>query len=157
MSILLIEEIYSVHLFNSLGGAIVAVAFWTFLAVSAVAGMRYDFRKRQLAMDSLRAAIERGQPLEPSVVEKLLARHSEPRADDAQDLEPYLRIGGIITLAAGIGVLIAAFLVGLQFPVAKLPMLGAGVLTACIGAGLLISARAVGRDRPGRPLPDREA
>jgi hypothetical protein len=146
-----------VHLFNSLSGAIVAVAFWAFLAVSAVAGMRYDFRKRQLAMESLRAAIERGQPLEPAVVEKLLARQSEPQADDAQDLEPYLQIGGIITLAAGVGVLIAAFLVGLQYTVARLPLLGAGALTACIGIGLLFSARAVGRYRRRRDLSDREA
>lgn len=145
------------HVFDSLGSAIVAVAFWTFLAVSAVAGMRYDFRKRQLAMESLRAAIERGQPLEPGVVEKLLARHSEPQTDDAQDLEPYLQIGGIITLAAGVGVLIAAFLVGLQFPVAKLPMLGAGVLAACIGGGLLFAARAVGRYRQRRHSPDSAA
>jgi hypothetical protein len=156
MSILLTEEM-KVHIFDSLGGAIAAVAFWTFLAVCAVAGMRYDFRKRQLAMESLRAAIERGQPLEPGVVEKLLARHSEPERDDAQDLEPYLQIGGIITLAAGIGVLIAAFLVGLQFPIAKLPMLGAGALAACVGAGLRYSARAVGRYRLRRRLPDSEA
>lgn len=145
------------HLFDSLGGAIAAVAFWTFLAVSAVAGMRYDFRKRQLAMESLRAAIERGQPLDPGVVEKLLARHSEPENDDAADLEPYLQIGGIIALAAGIGVVSAGFLVGLQFPLAKLPLLGTGVLAACVGAGLLFSARAVGRYRLRSRLPDSEA
>jgi len=138
---------------NSLAGAIVAVAFWIFLAVAAVAGMKYDFRKRQLAMESLRAAIERGQTLEPGLVEKLLARHSGAETDGAQDLEPYLQIGGIITIAGGIGVFIAAFLVGLQFPIAKLPMLGAGILAACIGAGLLIAAGALGRyrSRPGAP------
>ena len=53
--------------------------------------------------------------------------------------------------------LIAAFLVGLQFPMAKLPMLGAGVLVACIGAGLLFSARAVGRYRLRRRMRDSEA
>lgn len=138
----------------SLSGAIVAVAFWAFLAVSAIAGMRYDFRKRQLAMESLRAAIEHGQPLEPGVVEKLLARHDAAEAERPQDLQPYLHIGGIITIAAGVGVLIAAFLIGLQFPIAKLPLLGVGALAVCIGTGLWAAARAIGRYRPRSGSPD---
>jgi len=142
------------HILNSLAGAIVAVAFWAFLTVSAVAGMKYDFRKRQLAMDSLRAAIERGQPLEPGVVEKLLARQREPEGSHPADLAPHLELAGIITLAGGVGVSIAAFVIGQQFPIAKLPMLGAGVVALCIGVGLLLSAGAVGRHRPGSGSPD---
>lgn len=142
------------HWLDSLPAAIVAAAFWIFLAISAVAGMKYDFRKRQVAMESLRAAIERGLPLEPAVVEKLLVRDRSPAADGLRDLEPGLQIGGIITVAAGIGTFIAAFLVGLQFPVAKLPMLGAGILTVCIGSGMLLAARALGRYRPRRASPD---
>jgi len=145
------------HIFNSLEGTIVAVAFWIFLTVSAVAGMRYEFRKRQLAMESLRAAIERGQPLEPEVVAKLLSRRNEPETDRPEDLAPYLKIGGIITAAAGIGVVIAGLFIGAQFPVAKLPMLGAGVLVVCVGAGLLLAAGAVGRYRPSGGSPDRVA
>lgn len=136
------------HFFNSVAGAIVAVAFWAFVAVTAVAGMKYDFRKRQLAMESLRAAIERGQPLEPGVVEKMLARHGDSEADRLQELEPYLQMGGIITIAAGIGVFVAAFIIGLQYPIARLPMLGIGVLAACVGAGLLVAAGTIGRYRP---------
>lgn len=145
------------HIFNSFSGAIVAVAFWIFLTVSAVAGMKYEFRKRQVAMESLRAAIERGQTLEPEVVAKLLARHDESETGRPEDLAPYLNIGGIITAAAGIGVIIAGLFIGAQFPVAKLPMLGAGVLVVCIGAGLLFAARAVGRHRPSGGSPDRVA
>jgi Domain of unknown function (DUF6249) len=132
---------------DSLVEATVAVAFWVFLTVSAYAAIKYDFRKRQLAMESLRAAIERGQPLEPAVVEQILDRHSGSAGDDAQDLAPYLRIGGVITIAGGVGVFIAAFFVGLQFPIAKLPMLGTGVLAVCIGVGLLVAARIAWRDR----------
>lgn len=143
--------------FTSLEGTIIAVAFWIFLTVSAVAGMRYEFRKRQLAMESLRAAIERGQPLEPAVVAKLLARHDEPDADRPQDLAPYLKIGGIITAAAGIGVAIAGLFFGMQFPAAKLPMLGAGVLIVCVGAGLLFAAGAAGSYRRSGATPDRVA
>ena len=140
------------HLFDSLPAAIVAAAFWIFLAVSAVAAMKYDFRKRQVAMESLRAAIERGQSLEPAVVERLLARDRGSDGADWQDLGPGLQIGGIITVATGVGLCIAAFLVGLQFPIAKLPMLGAGTLAICVGVGLLLAARALGRSRPHQAL-----
>lgn len=139
---------------DALAEASVAVAFWIFVTVSAFAAIKYDFRKRQLAMESLRAAIERGQPLEPAVVAQILARHSGSGAEDAQDLAPYLQIGGIITIAGAIGVLIAAFFVGMQFPIAKLPMLGAGALAVCIGAGLLVAARTLGRYGPRRGSPD---
>lgn len=139
---------------DSLVEATVAVAFWIFLTVSAYAAIKYDFRKRELAMESLRAAIERGQPLEPAVVEHILGRHSASAADEAQDLAPYLQIGGIITIAGGIGVFIAAFFVGLQFPIAKLPMLGAGALAVCIGVGLRVAARALGRYGARRGSPD---
>jgi hypothetical protein len=139
---------------NALAEAIVAAAFWIFVTVCAYAGIKYDFRKRQLAMESLRAAIEHGQPLEPAVVERILARHSGADAEDAQDLAPYLQIGGIITIASGVGICIAAFFVGLQFPIAKLPMLGAGALAVCVGVGLLVAARVLGRHGPRRGSPD---
>jgi hypothetical protein len=139
---------------DSLVEATVAAAFWIFLTVSAYAGIKYDFRKRQIALESLRAAIERGQPLEPAVVEQILGRHSGSATDDAQELAPYLQIGGIITIASGLGVFIAAFFVGLQFPIAKLPMLGAAALAVCVGAGLLVAARALGRYSRRRGSPD---
>jgi hypothetical protein len=134
-------------MFHSLAGAIVAVAFWAFLAVAAVSGMRYDFRKRQLAMESVRAAIERGQPLDPDLVERLLAQpHDRGREHEAlAALEPNLQIGGIITLCASVGVAIASLFVGLQYPVAKYPMLGGGILGFCVGIGLVIAARSVRR------------
>jgi hypothetical protein len=135
------------HMSPSANGAIVAVAFWIFLGAAAVSAMRYDFKKRQLSMESLRAAIERGQQLDPGVVEKLLAQHREPDVDRPQDLQPYLQIGGIVTVAAGVGVSIAGVVLGLQFPVAKLPMMAAGVVAACVGVGLLIAARVLERYR----------
>ena len=39
----------------------VAIAFWIFIAVVSVAGMVQDYRKRQLALEPLRIAIEHGQ------------------------------------------------------------------------------------------------
>jgi len=144
-------------MFQGFAGAIVAVAFWAFLAIAAFAGIRYDFRKRQLAMEALRAAIEHGQSLDPALVERLLDQHAGSGGELAKDVEPNLRIAGIITLFVGVGICLAAMFVGLQFPVAKFPMLGGGILVFFVGVGLLLAARALGRYRSPAGSSDRAA
>lgn len=83
----------------------VGIAMFAFLAVAAVAGIVADYKKRQIVLEPLRAAIERGQPLDPAVVERLMAR--EPREDAMNPL--HLKVGGIITTAAGIGVAVLSY------------------------------------------------
>jgi hypothetical protein len=120
------------------GPVSVAIAFWVFLGVAAVAGIVADYKKRQIALEPLRAAIERGQQLDPEVVERLLA----PEARAA--LNPlYLRVGGIITVATGVGVVILSFLLTQIVPFVFYPVLGGGIVVLCIGVGLIIAARTV--------------
>ncbi len=120
----------------------VAIAFWIFVTVAAVAGIVGDYKKRQLALEPLRTAIERGQQLDPALVERLMA----PERDAG--INPlYLRVGGIITLSAGVGVVILAFLLNQVEPLSFYPVLGGGVVTMCVGAGLVIAARAVEQQR----------
>ena len=120
----------------------VAIAFWVFVTVAAVAGIVADYKKRQLALEPLRAAIERGQQLDPAVLERLMA----PERDTG--LNPlYLRVGGIITASAGVGVVILAFLLNQIEPVAFYPTLGGGIVTLCVGIGRVISARAADQQR----------
>lgn len=119
----------------------VAIAFLMFLAVAAVAGIVADYKKRQLALESLRAAIERGQPLDPQLVERLMA----PESHD-QGMNPvHLKVGGIIAIAAGVGVGVLAFFLAQVAPVALYPVLGGGVVVVCVGVGLMIAAGAVAR------------
>jgi hypothetical protein len=120
----------------------VAIAFWIFVTVAAVAGIVSDYKKRQLALEPLRTAIERGQQLDPALVERLMA----PERDAG--INPlYLRVGGIVMLSAGVGVVILAFLLSQVAPVSLYPVLGGGAVTLCVGAGLVIAARAVERQR----------
>jgi len=120
----------------------VAIMFWIFVTIAAVAGIVSDYKKRQLALEPLRLAIERGQQLDTALVERLMA----PERDAG--LNPlYLRVGGIITLSAGVGVVILAFLLNQLEPVAFYPVLGGGLVTICVGAGLVIAARAVEQQR----------
>ncbi|MGB6452337.1 MAG: hypothetical protein WBE92_16420, partial [Steroidobacteraceae bacterium] len=109
------------------GSTLAFIAFWVFIAIMAVAGMAYDYRKKRLEMDALRTAIEHGQNLDPAIVQKLLGQYTQPQADNPQDLRHYLHIGGIITIAAGIGIFLAGLWVGdMQFPVAEYPILAFG-------------------------------
>ena len=121
------------------------IAFWAFLAIAAVAGIIADYRKRQLELEPLRAAIERGAQLDPAVIEKLMMR--EPREASLNPMD--LKIGGIITIASGIGLALASFFAGKLLPLALYAMLGAGILALCIGIGLLLAARALQRDARG--------
>ncbi len=83
-----------------MGPWLVGVAFWLFLTAAAVSGIVADYKKRKLEIEPLRAAIERGQQLDPALIEKLMA--CEPRG---QPLNPQdLRVGGIITIAAAVGI-----------------------------------------------------
>lgn len=118
----------------------VAIAFLLFLALSAVAGIVADYKKRHLALEALRAAIERGQQLDPALVDRLMA----PEHDQGMNPLP-LKVGGIITIGAGIGVGLLSFFVAQVAPEALYPLVGTGVVAVCIGAGLMIAAGAVAR------------
>jgi hypothetical protein len=131
---------------SQVSGAIAVVAFWLFLAIVSVAGMMYDYRKKRLTVDTLRQAIEHGAQIDPAVLDRLLAQQ---KFVDAQEhaLDPrLLKIGGIITVAAGIGLLPLALFIGQVKEVARFPIMGVGTLAICVGIGLLISARVLARD-----------
>jgi hypothetical protein len=116
----------------------VAIAFWVFVAIATVAGIVSDYKKRQLALEPLRAAIEKGQQLDPGVVERLMA----PPQDSG--INPLgLWVGGVILISAGVGVALLAFILDHVAPAAFWPILGGGVVALCLGVGLVVAARIV--------------
>jgi hypothetical protein len=119
------------------------LGFWVFLTVAAVAGMITEYKKRQMELEPLRAAIERGQQLDPAIIERLMARERHQT-----EVKPVnLRIGGILAVAGGIGLGVFSWAISNISMKAFYPVLGAGVLAICAGVGLLIGARALERDR----------
>jgi hypothetical protein len=123
------------------GIAAVAIAFWVFIAIVSVAGMIQDYRKRQLALEPLRIAIEHGQQLSPEIIAKLLGRDERH-----EELDPnHLKVGGIITCASGVGVALLSIFVSLVFPPYHWIALGVGILAVCVGVGLLIAAKSIRR------------
>ena len=126
-----------------LGPYLVGAAFWIFIGAVAVTGMITDYKRRRGGIDVLRLAIEKGQPLDPALVEKLYSYEQRGAPVDPMDL----KLGGIITIAAGVGIGLLSFFVGRVAPLAFYPILGGGVVVICVGVGLLIGARALAEAR----------
>jgi len=105
----------------------------------SVAGIIADHKKRHLGVDLLRAMIEKGQPLDPALVEKVMSQQASDQRTDPMDL----KLGGIIVTAAGIGLLPMAYFIGKLAPIAVYPIVGGSVLTICVGVALLIGAKVI--------------
>ncbi len=131
-------------------GAIAVAAFWLFLAIVSVAGMMYDYRKKHLTAETVRRAIENGQKLDPAVLDRLLSQ--QKYTEGREQLDPrLLKIGGIITLSAGVGVFGLSLFVAQVAPLALYPIMGASLVVVCVAVGLLFSANVLARDPgPGR-------
>ena len=117
---------------------LIPLAFLAFLTICAVTGIITDYKKRKASLETLRAAIDRGQQLDPALVEKLMA------PEKPSGIAPMsLVVGGIVTSAAGVGIMIMSVLLSQQDHSALFPILGGGIVTLCIGASLIIASRAV--------------
>ena len=119
----------------------VAIVFWVFVAVVSIAGMLQDYRKRKLALEPLRIAIEHGQQLSPEIIATLLGREERDKALDPRLLE----VGGIITCAAGVGVVLLSLFLSRVFPPYHLIVMGGGVVAVCVGLGLVLAAKSLRR------------
>jgi hypothetical protein len=124
---------------SGIGPYLVGVAFWIFIGAVAVAGIVTDYKRRRGSVDVIRMAIEKGQQLDPTLIEKLTS--TEQRTERIDPL--HLKLAAIITIASGIGICLLSFFISRIAFVALYPILGAGVLTCCVGAGLLVGAKAL--------------
>jgi Domain of unknown function (DUF6249) len=124
---------------DHIGTAVVGVAFWVYLGVVSVAPMIQEYRKHKAALELLRAAIERGQQLSPEVIDRLMERD---KPQESAGIDPRdLRIGGIITCASGLGLMLMSLILIEVIPRYYWVVLGTGVLAVCVGVGLLIAAK----------------
>lgn len=123
---------------------VVGIAFWLFLAASSVAGIVASYKNRRAALEPLRMAIERGQQLDPALVDKLL---NPPESHEVNPV--HLQTGGIITIASGCGVALLSLFLREALPLLVYPTLGIGVCAICVGIGLCVAARMVFRQRTG--------
>jgi hypothetical protein len=136
---------------SNIGPYLVGAAFWIFIGAVAVAGMVTDYKRRRGNVEVLRMAIEKGQQLDPAMIEKLTSDDRREGRVDPMDL----KLGGIITIASGAGIcVLALFMVGVS-PIAFYPIFGVGLLAVCVGIGLRIASKVLAEARAGeRPHSD---
>lgn len=126
-----------------MGPYLVGIAFWVFVGAVSIAGIVGEHTKRRLGIELLRHAIDKGQTLDPAIVEKLMGTEARDKSTDPLDL----KIAGIITIAVGAGVSVLAFFVGYIASSALYPTLGAGLAIVCVGVGLGVASSAMARSR----------
>jgi hypothetical protein len=135
------------------GAYLVGVAFWMFIGAVAIAGIVFDYQKRRLNVDLLRTLIEKGQSIDPAVLAKLMS----PQTLDERVDPTHLKVGGIITNAAGVGLMFMAYFISRIAPVALYPILGSGVITICVGVGLIVGSKVMAdareRERTDKSAP----
>jgi hypothetical protein len=111
----------------------VPVAFWVFVGAVVVAGIWRQVAYRREAQMTIRLAIEKGQPLDPAVIEKLL--HADKGGD--HDMGP---LPGVVLLAIGIGLPVMGFFMSLAGEMEQFYKLtGVGSLLGVLGAALLVT------------------
>jgi len=110
------------------GLALAGVAFWAWMASVVIAEEMGKTKRRRADLDLIRFAIEKGQPLTADVVQQILARSTTG-----------LFVGGIVTMAAGVGLIVFALLLSRITEHGGWVVSGAGGIAICVGAGLVIS------------------
>ncbi len=139
--------------YHSVTGAIAIVAFWTFVTASVIVAAVADSRKRKIEVEALRIAIEHGEKLDASVLDRLLSSFKPPQPKDPERIPVYVQLSGIVTTAAGVGIAFLSLFIARIVPIALYPIMGAGVLTLCIGIGLLLGAKQLKRSPIFRGMP----
>jgi hypothetical protein len=119
------------------------IAMWAGIAVIVLAGVWREIVFRREAEATIRLAIEKGQALDPALIEKLFAgrRNKGP--------EGFL-VAGVLTLAAGMALPIVGYFMLLAGKAKPLyPLMGVGVLVSFVGIAQIILSALLRRRRAG--------
>ena len=115
----------------------------TFFAMIAaiVIGPRYlkSLERRKMA-ETLRAAIDKGQPLPPEVI-NMLTVDTKPPSSPQRDLRR-----GVILVAVALGLVAMGLLIGLGEPDATYPIIGVAAIPGFVGLALIAIAQ-LGKNR----------
>jgi hypothetical protein len=112
---------------------LVPLIFFGFLAAVIIVPRVMKSKERQAMQQTIRAAIESGQPLPPEVLDAMTRNvRTEPSA--ARDFR-----SGIVWLFIGIGLAAFGYLLGFEPGAddARYPLLGIAAIPACIGLAFL--------------------
>jgi hypothetical protein len=111
---------------------LIVVLLFALVAVAIIAFA--TLRARRAALDLIQRALDKGEKLDPALIETLLGRRPERRG---------LLMPGIMTVALGVGIAVSGVL-GAGPDLHE--RLGNGAILVCLGIGLLVVSRL---DKPG--------
>jgi ABC-type antimicrobial peptide transport system permease subunit len=132
------------------GAGLGALGFWLFIASVIAVGVWYDIRRREAQHETLRRIIESGQPIDETLVDKILSLTSGNR-----ELARDLWVSGLIMLCIAPGLVILGWALSVAVkPTLLIILLGVAALVAFIAAGLLIASRVARRWQDSRPPAD---
>jgi hypothetical protein len=115
-------------------GILVPIAFFAMIAAIVVGPSYLRSREREKLQETLRIAIEKGQPIPPEVIESMTQGARLPPSP-ARDLRR-----AIIWLGVAGGLAAMGWVIGFSEPDATYPMLGVAAFPAFIGLAFLVIA-----------------
>ncbi len=120
-----------------MAGISVPIVFFLVIAVIVIAPRYFRSREREALQATLRAAIEKGQPLPPEVIDSI-SRDTKPVPSAARDLRT-----GIIWLGVAVGLCAFAYAIGYMDEDASdafWPLIGCAAFPGFIGLAFLLMA-----------------
>ena len=124
-----------------IGTAIAVAAALLAIAGVLIAIIVASYKSRQAKLEFLRNALERGAPLDPDLIERVMHPTRAAAGRQALARGQGALVAGIIVIAFGVGYVILACFIAAVSPDARLPMLGIAGLFICVGIGLLVVSK----------------
>jgi hypothetical protein len=126
------------------GGILVPLGLFAMIAAIVIVPRYFRSLERQKLQETLRAAVERGEPIPPEIVQAMTQPAKEGRVSykhPDQDLRQ-----GIVWLAVGLGLALMGYFIGFTEPDATHVMLGVAAIPGFIGLAFIV-LWAVGRKK----------
>jgi hypothetical protein len=113
-------------------GALIPIFFFAMIAAIVIVPRYFKSLERQKMAETLRVAIERGQPLPSEVVDAMSSNVKSPPTPQ-RDLRT-----GIIWLGVGVGLGAMGWALSFEDPDATLPLVGIACFPAFIGLAFIV-------------------
>jgi hypothetical protein len=122
-----------------LGGGLVAVAFWGFVASCVLGGVWYSIREKEAQHETLRRIIESGRDIDADLIDRVMNDGGKSNGD--------LRVAGYITMSVAPGLALLGYVLEVATDNDKIftIMLGIGGLVIFVAIGMLFAARVMER------------
>lgn len=127
------------------GEILVPLGLFAMIAAIVIIPRYFRSQERQKLQETLRAAVERGEPIPPEIVQAMTQPVKESRSGAYRHPDQDLR-QGIVWLAVGLGLALMGYLIGFNEPDATHVMLGVAAIPSFIGVAFIV-LWAVGRKK----------